>query len=54
MPATGEAEIKRAEIRGSPGQKVHKTPSQSIKAGMVAHACHPSNGRPEVGGSQSV
>jgi hypothetical protein len=29
-PATWEAEIRRIEVQSQPGQKVSKTPSQSI------------------------
>jgi hypothetical protein len=29
-------------VQGQPGRKVPETPSQPIKAGVVALACHPS------------
>jgi hypothetical protein len=40
--ATWEAEIRRIEIPGQPGQKVPETPSQPItKLSIVVHTCHP-------------
>jgi hypothetical protein len=41
--ATWEPEIRRIEIQGQPGQKVHKSPSPQKKVGVVVHTCHPSH-----------
>jgi hypothetical protein len=40
--ATWEVEIGRMMVRGPPGEKVCKTPSEQKKLGIVVHVCHPS------------
>jgi hypothetical protein len=34
--------MERIKVPGQLGQKVHMTPSQQKKLGVVVHACHPS------------
>jgi hypothetical protein len=41
IPANCEAEIRRIVVLGQPKQKVLETLSQSIKLGVVVHACLP-------------
>jgi hypothetical protein len=36
-------ELRRIMVQGQPGQNISQTLSQPIKAGHVAHTCHPRN-----------
>jgi hypothetical protein len=43
--STWEAEISRLELQASPSKKFARPYINREKLGMVAYACHPSNGR---------